>query len=272
MSVYRMPLHHLLYEMDATGGNQKRLFDFPVTTFAWSPDGQKLMYISAYEDPEHNDPAVLKGSKRPLSAIYVLDLKTRNQKRLTSFGQNCSGSWSPDGSQLALSFGTEQSSNIFTATSDGKSVRRLTNSDIINLNPKWSPDGKFIAFISVDTGEETEQTPGVNIMDADGTNQRRVSDIAAYDADWSLDGTSLLIQSAAGLTLMELEGKSTIALAPKIGRPLDAIFTPDGQEVVFRSDHEGSWHLYAVDLSGSNVRRITGRLTASTFCFSPLGT
>lgn len=269
LSEYPIPRHHLLYEMDAAGNNQKRLLDFPISAFEWSPDGQKLLYVSAYEDPEHDDLAVRRGAKTPMSAIYILDMQTGNQRRLTAFGQHCSGSWSPDGSYLALSFGTEKNSNIFTSSPDGKNVRRLTDSQAISLRPKWSPDGKSLAFVSIASQGGAADTPGVYLIDSAGSNIRRVSDTEAFRASWSPDGKSLLLQSATGLVLMDLENKRTVDLAPRIGRPLDGAFTPDGREVMFRSNHEGTWHLYAMGLNGKDVRRLTGRLTASSFCLSP---
>ena len=53
---YRMPFHYLLYAMDAGGGSEKRLLDFPISSFEWSPNSRQLLYVSAYEDPQHDDP------------------------------------------------------------------------------------------------------------------------------------------------------------------------------------------------------------------------
>ncbi len=268
LAKFRTPFHYPLYLMDATGGNQKRLLDFPVSSFEWAPDSQQLLFISAYEDPDHNDPAVLRGTKAPLSAIYALSLRTGEQKRLTSYGQNCSGTWSPDGKYLALSFGTQQSSDVYTVSLDGKHTRRLTDSQAsqaINTRPVWAPDGKAIAYLSY-----TDQTAGVYVTDALGSLKKRISDMPVSRVAWSADGRWLLLQSASGISLTDADGKKIISLAPRIGRPLEATFTPDGREVMFRSNHEGDWNLYAVDLSGAHVRRITGHLSASMFCLSPL--
>jgi Tol biopolymer transport system component len=79
--------------MDAGGGNQRRLLDFPVSSFEWSPDSHQLLFVSAYEDPAHDDPDIVKALKAPMSAVYLLDIETGAQKRVTGFGQNCSGSW-----------------------------------------------------------------------------------------------------------------------------------------------------------------------------------
>ncbi len=268
---YRTPFHFPLHGMDSGGGNQERLFDFPVSGFEWAPDGRQLLYISAYEDPDHDDPAVLAGTKAPMSAIYLLDLQTGKHRRLTSFGQNCSGAWSPDGNYLALSFGTEQKSDIYTVSLDGKHTWRLTDSQMINTRPMWSPNGKAIVFVSIAPLGAEGEAAGVYLVDPAGTNKRRISNAPAFRASWSPDAKLLLLQSATGLALINVEGNKPMDLMPPgISRPLDAVFTPDGQEVMFRSNHEGDWNLYAVSLKGAGLRRITGNLTVSTFCLSPL--
>ena len=53
---YRMTNEYLLYVMDATGENQKRLLDFPVMDFGWAPDSRRLFFISAYESPDRSSP------------------------------------------------------------------------------------------------------------------------------------------------------------------------------------------------------------------------
>jgi Tol biopolymer transport system component len=270
LAKYRMPFHNPLHEMNTAGGNRRRLLDFPVSSFKWSPDSQQLLFISAYEDPEHDDPAVLKGTKRLMSAVYVLRLRTGEQRRMTSFGYNCSGSWSPDGTQLVLSFGTEQSSDIYTVSLDGKHTRRLTDSQSIKTKTAWSPNGKAIVYISSVAPGGEDQAAGVYVIDAMGTARKSAFDGMASEVAWSPDGNFLLIQSAGGLILTDADGRRKINLLPGLDRPLDAVFTPDGREVMFRSNHEGQWNLYTVDLNGANLRRMTGNLSASMFCLSPL--
>jgi Tol biopolymer transport system component len=267
---YPMPYHFPLYLMDNGGFNRKRLLDYTVSGFKWSPDSRQLLYTSAYEDPEHADEAVKMGKKTPMSAIYILTLETGEQQRLSELGKNCFGDWSPDGARLALSFGTDQSSDIFIVSLDGRHKRCLTDSKSINTKPVWSPDGKSIAYISADSPGSTDRSPGVYVVNADGSGKKRVSDTDGYNVAWSPDGKSLLIQSAAQLVVASADGSRSSDLTPVIGRPLDAVFTPDGKEVMFRLNYEGIWHLYAVKLDTKKPRQLTGYLSASTFCLSPL--
>ena len=267
---YRMPLHFPLYGMDSTGGNQKRLLDFPVSSFEFSRDGRQLLFVSAYEDPAHNDPDIVKGLKNPMSAVYLLNLKTGAQKRVTGFGQNCSGSWSPDGGSVALSFGDAQSSDLYTASLDGKHTRRLSSdSPGIKIKPVWSPDGKRIAYISF-VSRETGMISYAYIVDADGSNIKQIANANPYEVLWSVDGKILLLRFTRGFALVSAEGNTIVDLENKVIQPEDAVFTPDGRDVMFRSNHEGPSYLYAVDLKGTNMRRISGSLSASMFCLSPL--
>jgi Tol biopolymer transport system component len=266
---YRIPIHYPLYVMDTGGGNQRRLLDFPVSNFEWSPDSHQLLYVSAYEDPAHDDPDVVKGLRAPMSAVYLLDLQSGAQKRVTGFGQNCSGSWSPDGVNLALSFGDAKSSDIYVASLDGKHTRRVSDSPGINTKPVWSPDGKRIAYISLAL-QDTGIVADACVVESDGTNKKQIRGVNPYEVSWSVDGRSLLLQSTNGITLASADGNVVVDLKNKVIQPQDAVFTPDGKDVMFRSNHEGHWYLYVVDVKGANVRRISGSLSSSMFCLSPV--
>ena len=58
---------------------------------------------------------------------------------------------SPSGARAVL----EARGNVFTVPAEHGSIRTLTtdNSSVHELNPAWSPDGKWIAYLSDKTGE-----------------------------------------------------------------------------------------------------------------------
>ncbi len=270
LTKYRMPMHLPLYWMDASGANRNRLLDFPVSRFEWSPDSRQLLVVSAYEDPAHDDLDVVSAKRPPMSAAYLVNLRTGEKKRVTGFGQNCYGSFSPDGTRLALSFGNEQSTEIYLVSLDGRHSKRVDEeSQAIDIKPVWSPDSNRIAYISISPQAEGGVSSAC-VVNADGTNRKHVGMMPAQEVSWAPDGKALLVQSPGGLALVYVNDNRTVNLTGGTIEPKDAVFAPDGKEVIFRSPHEGDWNLYAVDVTTLKIRRITGQLTASMFCLSPL--
>src|SRR5688572_28502720 len=61
---------------------------------------------------------------------------------------------SPDGKQVVFSLGwasnaeEHPNADLWLAATDGSSLRRLTAGSSNDVQPRWSPDGAMIAFIS----------------------------------------------------------------------------------------------------------------------------
>ncbi len=269
---YRMINEYLLYVMDATGENQKRLLDFPVMDFGWAPDSRHLFFISAYESPDRSAPEVMNGTKNALAFVYVLDLQTGTMARLPGSGRNCSASWSPDGTRLAVGFGIGENCGIYLMSPDGGRSEPLTDGATIDFRPAWSPDGKTIAYIAYPKTEADAKDSGVFVIAADGAGKRRVDEETVSYVMWSLDGSMLLLQSADTARLIDPNGRKQILLSPAAGlrRIVNAIFTPDDKRVMFCSNDSGAWNIYSIGLDGQNRRTITGRTNSSNFCLSPL--
>ena len=56
--------------------------------------------------------------------------------------------WSPDGSQLALALATGYAIDIFLYAKDGSGRKNLTNAGSYDWWPRWSPDGRYLSFVS----------------------------------------------------------------------------------------------------------------------------
>jgi Tol biopolymer transport system component len=253
LNKYQIPYHFPLYEINVASGKEKRLLNIPVSSFRWSPDGKQMLFISSYEDPG-----------RAKSAVYILNLQTGEQRRVTSFGQGCSAIWSPDGTQLAFSMGNDTSSDVYTVSFDGQSTRCLTDSKSVYARPAWSPDGKTIAYLAMNPLGLKNVEVGIYVVNPDGTNRKLISSLMAYSVLWSPDGKSLLIQWDGGASLMDTEGKKSTNMVSEMD-PQDMVFAPDGKKLVFRSKQ----NIYSVDLNGTHSRRISELITPS-FCLSPM--
>ena len=71
----------------------------------------------------------------------------------------------------------------------------------MDLLPTWSPNGRQIAFHSNRDGEDKQlATPEIYVMDADGSNLRRLTHHPAYDGGphWHPNGEQIVFASSRG--------------------------------------------------------------------------
>jgi Tol biopolymer transport system component len=272
LNKYHMVNEYLLYVMDATGQNQKRLLDFPVIDFGWAPDSRRLFIISAHESPDRNSPEVLNGTLHALACVYVFDTQTGDLKRLPGSGRNCSASWSPDGTLLAVGFGIGDNCGIFLLSPDGARSERLTDGTTIDFRPAWSPDGKSIAYVAHTKTDVDAAESGVYVISADSTGKRRVDDEPVSYVMWSTDGKLLLLQSSNTARLIDPNNRKQVLLSAGAGMPHigNAIFTPDGKRVIFCSNDLGAWKIFSIGLDGQKRKTVTIKTNSSNFCLSPL--
>ena len=82
----------------------------------------------------------------------------------------------------------------------------------------------------------------------------------------------LLLQSANTARLIDPNGPKQLLLQAAAGfRSIaNAVFTPDGERVMFCSNDYGDWKIYSIGLDGKKRRTLTIKTNASNFCLSPL--
>jgi Tol biopolymer transport system component len=142
--------------------------------------------------------------------------------------------WSPDGTRIAFmsqepgASGNDPDYNIYTMDFDGSHVARLTDHPGNDGYPAWSPDGSTIAFSSTrdDCGNTTAEgclnsgdigpVHTLWVMDADGSDQRRLTTSHVQFPDWSPDGRYLVYEGSGGLNLIAPDGTAAGTI------PLDA--------------------------------------------------
>src|SRR3990172_1866268 len=87
-----------------------------------------------------------------------------------------------------LVVGGDFNAEIFVMDADGGNPVNLTNNPAHDGAPKWSPDGRRIAFV---------READIYVMDADGTNVIRLTNDSYWDfaPAWSPDGSQIAFGS-----------------------------------------------------------------------------
>ena len=226
---------------DADGQNMRNALNSsePIISVAWSPDGQKIAYVS-FED------------RKPV--VYVHELVTGRRIVLSNErGNNSAPSWAPDGKSLAVSLSKDGNTQIYRVNADGSNLRRLTQGNTIDTEPQFSPDGKFLYFTSDRGGN-----PQIYRMGADGERgepARRITFKQPYATSprISPDGKYLAYIGGAGggfkLFLMNLAtGDST----PMTDTSFDESpsFAANGRYILYSTQVGGKKVLAAVSVDG----------------------
>jgi TolB protein len=117
-----------VYIMDADGSNVQLLVPYTVGTRSyraspdWSPDGRAV----AYEQQNGN------------FQIWMIDVRDRNPKQLTSDGENEDPSWAPDGRHIVFSSTRSGDKQLWILDTESGRTRQLTHSRGARL-ASWSP-------------------------------------------------------------------------------------------------------------------------------------
>ena len=159
-------------------------------------------------------------------------------------------------------------SEIFTLGVDGQDLQRLTENDVWDLYPSWSPDGTQIVFLSW-----RESDMDLYVMQADGSNVERLFDSGDHDADVHWATNRIAFTSGNRLWIMRDDGTNANALTdpPHAGEwgnanlpsgDYDPRLSPDGSRIAFERmvdtvPANGSYDLFVVDIDGANLTRLT---------------
>lgn len=121
-----------LYIADRNGKNPRRVTNLPSIRGRsdWSPDGQSIVTYSG--DAWHRE-------------VFILNVDGSNVRQLTPTGGNSQGpSFSPDGKWVVFTayfdhYGEDHGCELYVIRTDGTDLRRLTNNDYCDYQPRWGP-------------------------------------------------------------------------------------------------------------------------------------
>jgi len=110
---------------------------------------------------------------RGVSKPWAMDLDGRRKRDVSGDGQGFAYGYSvsPDGEKLSY----HESYQIWIADKDGSNRRQIDTGQAFNFAPKWSPDGKWLLFVS---GVRGRSNPWV--VRRDGSGLGKLADLGGY--------------------------------------------------------------------------------------------
>src|SRR2546423_3804735 len=135
--------------------------------------------------------------------------------------------------------------DIWTADENGQNVQRLTVNKARDAYPRFSPDGKWIAFSSDRNGNLD-----VFIIPSTGGTAKQLTHHSADDVvlGWTPDGSGVLFSSQRGEDFMGLlyvvstNGGMPWRAGPDMGNA--ASFSPDGKRIAYNPKGQVYWRKY----------------------------
>jgi dipeptidyl aminopeptidase/acylaminoacyl peptidase len=193
--------------MPAGGGEGIRLTELRegVATPAWSPDGSRLAFVSRVGGWQEPDDPEARECSRPARIIDVLKYRSNG-----------------------IGFIHDRPRHLFVVAREGGPPRQLTGGDVDDRDPAWSPDGRWLVFVSARHEER--------------------------DVDLAADVWRIPAEGGEPRRLTRTEGPVS---APAV--------SPDGRMVAYlghpyRRDVSRNMRVYAVPLEGGTPRCLTEAL------------
>jgi len=169
---------------------------------------------------------------------------------------------SPDGQWIAYGVRTrmlkedKNEQRLWMVSTHGGDAIPLTAEGVSSSHPRWSPDGKYLAFSSARNGGKSQ----VWLLDRRGGEGQKLTDVAqgVGDFDWSPDSTRLVLifQDPKPEDAETSKDKDKLAAKPKTPPPFVVDRLQFKQDTVGYLDHHRD-HLYIFDLASKKVTQIT---------------
>ncbi|MEM3699743.1 MAG: S9 family peptidase [Candidatus Bathyarchaeia archaeon] len=172
---------------------------------------------------------------------------------------------SPQGDKVAFAWNKEDKVDIYVKNLKTDEIYKLTEGPESALEPKWSPDGKTIAYVSDRAGDENFD---IFTIPADGGKPSRLTD-DPYDnhsPQWTLDGKWILFISNRGGDNLNLFRISTgTGEIENLTKGEDPVFSfslsPEGHRIVFLKGFINR-SLWLLDLETKTSKKILSHQNA----------
>ena len=258
-----------IYVLDPESGDTRMVStgEGRTTCSYFYPSGNEILYSSTHH---HNaacppNPDFSMGYVWPVYETYDVfasNLDGSGLRQLTTEeGYDAEATFSPAGDRIVFTSARDGDLELYSMAPDGSDVIRLTDRPGYDGGAFYSPDGSKIVWRAHYPGEGPELEdyrrllsqgllrPGeleIYIMDADGSNQRQLTQLggANFAPYWHPSGEKIVFSSNHHdpdgrdfeIYMINLDGSGLTRITYSEGFDGFPVFSPDGQHLVFGSN------------------------------------
>ncbi|HEV8145742.1 MAG TPA: S9 family peptidase [Bryobacteraceae bacterium] len=274
-----------IWLLSRNGGEARRVtnLDGGASAIEWSPDSSKLVCLtrsgsdaSKNSDVRHytrinykfNDTGFF-DSKR--SHVVVVDVRSGTTKQITDGNEwnDLDPHWSPDSTRIAFvsdrtgkEFDLGHNADVWVIPAAGGEPRKISDHEGPDRSPRWSPDGKSIAFLGA---VDEEDQPRIYIASAEGgksTVLNKDFDQTVTEMQWAEKGKAIYFGSGVrGENHIFRIDASTGALSPITKGPRSvrnlSLHAASGKMIYLVNDFQHLDDLYFRESPTSDEKKIT---------------
>ncbi len=276
-----------VWVMPMSGGEPRRVTALRngVSSFQWSPDGRRLAVVSrsgpgdegkSPSDVRHYRHAGYKFNDSGWfddrrTHLWIVEADSGRARPITS-GDDWNDSdpqWSPDGSKIAFvsnrsghEFDGNHDADVWVIGADGGAPVRISDHQEADRSPRWSPDGRTIAFLAA--VPEKSHTKIWLAPSAGGPSRLAVDglDLLPSGLRWTEGGRALYFETGVkGTTRLYRADLAARRAAPiTSGERTVHLFDVDpksGRLAFALNDPQHMDDLYVAEANGSSEKRLT---------------
>jgi len=232
----------------------------------WSPDGKKLLFTRIHQGKM--ELCTVKAEKS--AEVIALVVPSPNTPHFD-------GHWSSDGKSIVyvhdILQGTDGKLQINEVSADGTGAKVLIPHKAFEESPRYSPDGKHLAWVSTRDGNQE-----IYSMELANQKVQRLTQDQGFDnnPNWKPDGSRIVYSSSRfgnfEICSMKKDGTGVLRLTNDSAMDVWPVYSPDGKAIAFTSNRTGSYNVFVMNEDGSGVRNITNNKSINNFAaWSPDG-
>ncbi|WP_103029358.1 TolB family protein [Salinibacter altiplanensis] len=228
----------------------RRMMRGPLFTPHWSPSGNRLVFHSPI--PQY---------------LFTVDPDGQNLQKLTGpdspnpdLENTVIGKWSPSGDRILYTIEAEEPRGVSMMKPDGSNARILIR---YGVQAAWFPSGERIVYVNWDQSiEEGSRNKQIYVANADGTNQRKLTDLKnSRDVGWpsvSPDGEKIAFNYDDQIYLMSADGTNVRQVTGGDGFAAKPAWSPTGETILFfrRFTSRGYRSLFLLDVETLEVEPV----------------